>query len=211
MDTQAKAMATGENHLRTVLSIPSPTEIVVSSEEERRALSFSSAYGCGPAPSNQCTIVLVKVCGAVTKAGTRCLRNPGVYARCAPHGNRTPRSRRPPQPKKRRVNYKKYLGSREWKERRAEWMSRNDCDCYCCGKKWRKGFNLHHRTYERLGKEKDTDMVMVCLPCHDQIHELYRIVKPLDAATDAIRAKNGLPVTQKVVRFRKGVPAKLRK
>jgi hypothetical protein len=34
---------------------------------------------------------------------------------------------------------------------------------------------LHHLTYDRAGRELASDVIMVCEPCHDEIHEEPRV------------------------------------
>ncbi len=41
--------------------------------------------------------------------------------------------------------------------------------CKACGAQ--KNLNLHHATYERLGHEELTDLVLLCRDCHGQLHE----------------------------------------
>jgi len=35
-------------------------------------------------------------------------------------------------------------------------------------------FNFHHKTYERLGNERDTDLVILCDNCHERVHDLAK-------------------------------------
>lgn len=32
-------------------------------------------------------------------------------------------------------------------------------------------FELHHKTYERLGRERDDDLEVLCKPCHERADE----------------------------------------
>jgi phage terminase large subunit GpA-like protein len=40
--------------------------------------------------------------------------------------------------------------------------------CEHCGE--RRAVQAHHLTYERLGDELLTDLLAVCLECHEEIH-----------------------------------------
>jgi 5-methylcytosine-specific restriction endonuclease McrA len=40
--------------------------------------------------------------------------------------------------------------------------------CRRCGKN--AGTDVHHRTYDRFGKEKLRDLELVCKTCHGKIH-----------------------------------------
>lgn len=73
-------------------------------------------------------------------------------------------------------DYHAYINSVAWwKKRQRYWASGAPKDCYVCGAEYRKGFHLHHRTYKRLGDENiGVDLVPVCEPCHERIHEIAR-------------------------------------
>ncbi len=58
---------------------------------------------------------------------------------------------------------RRYFASRLWKGR-----------CEGCGTK-AGPFDVHHRTYKRIGAEWLKDFAGVCRPCHDAIHERERL------------------------------------
>lgn len=64
-------------------------------------------------------------------------------------------------------SYRKYLKSKKWAIRRFKIFKRDDFECRICGSK--KIIQVHHRTYERLKKERDEDLITVCKTCHDKI------------------------------------------
>jgi predicted HNH restriction endonuclease len=69
--------------------------------------------------------------------------------------------------------YIRYIKSEAWKLRCAAYFMRYGRWCKACGT--RKGpLQVHHMTYDRLGKEPLTDLVSVCAPCHRGIHALHR-------------------------------------
>lgn len=68
-------------------------------------------------------------------------------------------------------NYKKYLNSKEWKEKRDKRLEIDGFKCTCCGTKDR--LNVHHTTYERLGHESMEDLITLCNDCHKAIHNNY--------------------------------------
>lgn len=41
-----------------------------------------------------------------------------------------------------------------------------------CGSK--KDIHVHHLTYERMGHELDSDLMVLCEVCHDKVHQLHR-------------------------------------
>lgn len=72
---------------------------------------------------------------------------------------------------KNKKDYERYLKSEHWQEVRNQyWASPRPKACYVCAG---KSTDLHHRTYERLGRELLTDMVAVCRDCHFSIHEYH--------------------------------------
>jgi hypothetical protein len=85
----------------------------------------------------------------------------------------------------RKAAYLAYMKSPAWRAFRVAWWARYDTlnpvrRCYCCGITWQdaRGLELHHRTYERLGREKWEDIVAVCSRrgngCHQWITRLQR-------------------------------------
>lgn len=73
------------------------------------------------------------------------------------------------------VDYQAYLASPEWAQRRAYYVARALARCELCG--WEsaagsdgRGLNVHHRTYERIGREFDADVIVLCRDCHKKFH-----------------------------------------
>jgi hypothetical protein len=75
----------------------------------------------------------------------------------------------------RRVNYRKYITSPEWKRKAAAAKKRAGYRCQICNRGRKDGVRLdaHHRTYERLGHERPEDITVLCHACH----ELYETNK----------------------------------
>lgn len=73
------------------------------------------------------------------------------------------------QPKKqRKVIYAAYLRSAEWGRTRdlaLEYYGGNCCLCHSTD-----NLEVHHRTYERLGRERLADLTVLCDPCHERYH-----------------------------------------
>lgn len=64
--------------------------------------------------------------------------------------------------------YHRYMESEEWRAvRRKVWQRENGL---CQGCREVKGAHVHHLTYERLGEELLTDLVLYCEPCHEKAH-----------------------------------------
>lgn len=71
------------------------------------------------------------------------------------------------------VEYARYIQSPAWKRKRAAYFRATRLDrCQGCGDK--EKLHVHHKTYERLGHENLTDLVVVCETCHALIHQRHR-------------------------------------
>ncbi len=66
-------------------------------------------------------------------------------------------------------NYKQYIQSPEWRERREECCRYYDNRCAICYA-GDKSLDVHHRTYDRLGREWASDLVLLCRACHEKYH-----------------------------------------
>lgn len=67
------------------------------------------------------------------------------------------------------INYYAYIKSKAWFARTESVRLRNRGICECCNMRY--GTCVHHRTYVRLGKETDADLLHVCKYCHKMIHK----------------------------------------
>ncbi len=82
----------------------------------------------------------------------------------------------------RKQAYLDYIKSTAWRSFRVAWWAEYDREhpervCYCCGKPQsalKRSLELHHRTYERLGRERWDDIVAVCRSCHSAITKMHR-------------------------------------
>jgi len=75
--------------------------------------------------------------------------------------------------------YLSYIFSREWAARRREHLALCDHWCEICHQ--RPAVQVHHWTYENLGRENPQDLCAICVRCHWRIH---RAVMPLRHAND---------------------------
>ena len=69
-----------------------------------------------------------------------------------------------------RKTYRKYLGSKEWAEKRAQVIFRDRGNCTICRVKMR-GLQVHHKTYVRFGNELLEDLTTLCPACHEAVHK----------------------------------------
>lgn len=69
----------------------------------------------------------------------------------------------------RKVDYKKYLKSTEWKTFKNGVIKMRGNKCEKCGK-MNVVLDGHHLTYARFGNEQPSDIMLLCRPCHDNVH-----------------------------------------
>lgn len=67
-----------------------------------------------------------------------------------------------------RKNYDKYLQTDHWKKIRKKALEKADNKCQLCSSK--EILQVHHNTYENVGNEKLTDLVVLCRECHSNFH-----------------------------------------
>jgi len=67
------------------------------------------------------------------------------------------------------VYYDDYLASSYWQETRKRKLELTGFVCQECGKT-DTVLHVHHLTYERLGYELDTDLIVLCESCHRRKH-----------------------------------------
>jgi hypothetical protein len=77
--------------------------------------------------------------------------------------------------------YLEYLRSAQWRRFRARMLRITGGKCEFCGVQAKSGMNVHHVTYERLGCEREDDVLVLCPPCHDEEHRLQDEERLFDA------------------------------
>ena len=85
--------------------------------------------------------------------------------------------------------YAEYIESPGWAAKAQSAKQRAGQKCQLCGAK-RKDVKLHahHNTYQRLGREKNTDLLVLCEPCHAKHHD--KLPKP-DGEQLPLESPNG--------------------
>lgn len=69
------------------------------------------------------------------------------------------------------LGYKNYLKTSHWKFKRIEIYRKYDRRCTKCGKAIQlRDANVHHLTYDRVGNEEDSDLTLLCIKCHKEVH-----------------------------------------
>ena len=71
------------------------------------------------------------------------------------------------------IDYYAYLDSPEWSQRRKRIIKRDDAHCMLCSSDM-DILDVHHNTYERLGHERDTDLITLCRACHEEVTAFLR-------------------------------------
>lgn len=84
--------------------------------------------------------------------------------------------------------YEEYLQSPHWLALRRQRCGKK-AKCVGCGSK--KTLQLHHVSYDNVGHEEPTDLIVVCRPCHMAIHaELDRRFPRLPLAVKVKRTRD---------------------
>lgn len=66
--------------------------------------------------------------------------------------------------------YRKYIQSDEWKQRRNARLALDGYKCQVCG---REATEVHHLTYDNFRREEMPDLVSLCTRCHMKAEEIY--------------------------------------
>ena len=72
--------------------------------------------------------------------------------------------------KKKSLTYAEYLKTDRWKQKRLKVLKRAKYKCEIC--KINQAWQVHHKNYKRIFKEKLTDLIAVCETCHKGEHNL---------------------------------------
>lgn len=67
--------------------------------------------------------------------------------------------------------YREYLMTDHWDGIRKDALRRAGYRCSTCNAS--VPLHVHHRTYENLGREKASDVIALCAPCHSKFHGKY--------------------------------------
>ena len=66
------------------------------------------------------------------------------------------------------MNYQEYINSKAWEIRRRLAIQLAGARCEVC--KRENELHVHHLSYENLGAERDEDLLVVCVRCHNDLH-----------------------------------------
>jgi 5-methylcytosine-specific restriction endonuclease McrA len=68
-----------------------------------------------------------------------------------------------------KMSLTEYLKTREWRVKRNRALIRAGNRCQVCASTYQ--LDVHHRTYERLGNELLSDLMVLCRRCHQHYHD----------------------------------------
>lgn len=70
------------------------------------------------------------------------------------------------------MTYPEYLETSHWEQVAKAARERGNHQCALCS--WHRGpFHVHHRNYDRLFHERDTDVIVLCERCHQKFHGTF--------------------------------------
>lgn len=69
--------------------------------------------------------------------------------------------------------YLNYIKSERWQQKRREVFAHYGKKCYACGTT-KGAIHVHHLTYARLGHERVSDLIPLCVKCHKEVTRIYR-------------------------------------
>lgn len=69
-------------------------------------------------------------------------------------------------------DYHEYLRSTVWKKKRQRVLKRDRHRCTRCGST--KNLQVHHLTYDRIFRERLSDLTTLCAKCHMREHGLTK-------------------------------------
>ncbi len=84
--------------------------------------------------------------------------------------------------------YLKYLKSPQWQIKREMYFAAKGKWCKACGKS-QGPIQIHHITYDRLGRELLGDLTSLCPPCHNKVGQTQRRGFDLRTATIMVLTK----------------------
>lgn len=75
-----------------------------------------------------------------------------------------------------KTDYQEYIGSDEWKAKADAARAGADHRCQVCNSN-SVILDVHHRTYERLGRESPSDLIALCRECHGLFHKNGKLAR----------------------------------
>ena len=66
------------------------------------------------------------------------------------------------------MEYNDYLKTKHWQRFRKRALKRADNHCQLCASVL--DLNVRHNSYERIGRERKSDVIVLCRRCHKHYH-----------------------------------------
>ena len=77
--------------------------------------------------------------------------------------------------------YQKYLKGSHWRKIRGKKLETAGQTCEECGaNSFDVILDIHHLTYERIGRERLSDLKVLCRDCHEKAHGIRPTSAPAD-------------------------------
>lgn len=76
-----------------------------------------------------------------------------------------------------KMPYQEYLKTPEWRQRRQKHLQSAGFRCQVCNANG-VTLHVHHRTYERRGTERFSDLIVLCRECHELFHQKGQLQAP---------------------------------
>jgi len=94
------------------------------------------------------------------------------------------------------MRYEEYMQSREWQISLELLLCEHGKKCDLCPRTYE--LQVHHLNYERLGCERIEDVMVLCVRCHNDLHNALR---QYTATEKAIRQFTQVTQTEFITRF----------
>jgi hypothetical protein len=83
------------------------------------------------------------------------------------------------------AEYTEYMQSKKWAGRKRRLFNKRGYACEMCGA--HGPVEVHHKNYDRLGKELDEDLLIVCKECHPKADKVRAELEARRVAQVGIR------------------------
>jgi hypothetical protein len=72
------------------------------------------------------------------------------------------------------MDYRTYISSDAWRRNPSRLKVLMDAEGHCRLCHQAEGLEVHHSTYERLGCERENDLIPLCRDCHHEVTNFLR-------------------------------------
>ena len=99
------------------------------------------------------------------------------------------------RPNLRSMPYRDYLKTKHWSKLRSKMLAKFDRRCGICGSG--DSPNVHHIDYGRRGREKPSDLIVLCRDCHQAHHDGRH--EYIASKLDILQARGGVAAKAKEI------------